>query len=90
MAHVAQRYGMDADHQLVVTFIFLYQLQRTGFVGGRPVQRVSQQQQYRFFIGKFGRLENSMSETPFLMLINIMQAFADIEYVVLILLCLLV
>ena len=69
---------MNADHQLVVMLIFLYQLQGAGFVGMTMIDGVAQQQQHGFSVGKLGSLIDGMAKAPFLTLVDIAQALADI------------
>ena len=81
---------MDADHQLVVALIAFYELQGTRLVGLTAIERVAQKEQNRFATSKLRSLEDSMTKTAFLALIDIMQAFANVQDMVLVLLGLLI
>ena len=71
VADVGQRYGMNADHQLVVTLVLFNHLQRAGLVGLAAVERVAQQQQHGFATRKVGSLPDGMPKAAFLALVDI-------------------
>jgi hypothetical protein len=77
---------MDADHQGVVTFVFLDHLQGTGLVGVATVERVAQEEHDGLVAGKLGSLIDGMTKAALLFLIDIVEALADVEDMVLILL----
>ena len=84
MAHGRQWDTVNADHQGVITFILFDKLQRAGLIRVALIDRVTQQEQYRFVTSKLSGLVDSMPKTSLLTLINIMKPFADIDDMILI------
>ena len=85
---LSKGYGMDGDHQGIITLVFLDHLEGTGFVGVTAIEGIAQKQQDRFVTSKLGCLIDGMTEAPLLTLIDIMEVFSDIENTCLEFLCL--
>ena len=83
-AHLSQRDRMDADHQAVIALIFLHHLQGTRLVGVTTIKRIAQKQHDGFVASKLSCLINGMAEASLLFLIDIVQAFTNVEDMVLI------
>ena len=79
MTHLSQRNGMNRHHQRVVTLVLLHHLQSTGLVAVTAIERITQEQQYRFVTRKLRRLIHRMTKTALLTLVDIMQVLANIQ-----------
>ena len=70
---------MNANQQLVVALVLFNELQGTGLVAGAAVERVTQKQQYGLVVCEVNSLIDGMTEAALLSLIDVVEAFADVE-----------